>query len=178
MVLWIEEVFLPHLDSLGRREDEWALLILDPATSHRAELVKEVLKQHRIAVAMMPASTTHKFQMIDVVIGKPFKDALCDIWADWMLEQCERRGVTPAGNYKSPTRTEINSWVAKAWKNLKMNGVKKAAHRLGMSADPGEPVEGYVPAVFKDVAPRGAEEEYGDRELWQDLERAAREDDE
>ena len=99
MIEWVQDVLLPYLDAEGRGSEEWPLLILDPATAHRAEGLLDLLKELRIAVAMMPSSTTWKFQMIDVVVGKPFKDALCDKWADWMLEGCEARGTTPASNF-------------------------------------------------------------------------------
>jgi len=82
MIEWIQDVLLPYLDAEGRGPEEWALLILNPATAHRAEAVLDILKELRIAVAIMPSSTTWKFQMIDVVVAKPFKDALCDKWAD------------------------------------------------------------------------------------------------
>ena len=74
MCEWISDVLIPHLDAEGRGEDEWALLILDPATAHLHTDTKEFLKENRIALAMMPASTTYKFQIIDVVVGKAFKD--------------------------------------------------------------------------------------------------------
>ena len=38
-----------------------------------------------------------------------------------------------------------------------------------MCPEPGPPVEGYVDDLFEDVEPQGAEEEYGDEELWQNL---------
>ena len=169
MIEWIQDILLPYMDAEGRGPEEWALLIVDPASAHRAESVREILKELRVAVAMMPASTTYKFQMIDVVVGKPFKDLVCDIWAKWMLEQCEARGITPAGNLRHPTPTECNQWVTQAWKELSMSGVKKKAAELGMAANPGPPVEGYEDAEFEDVEPKGAEEEYGDEEFWYDL---------
>ena len=78
MIEWIQDILLPYLDSEGRGSDEWALLIMDPASAHRVKEVLELLLELRVAVAMMPASTTWKFQMIDVAVGKPFKDAVCD----------------------------------------------------------------------------------------------------
>ena len=128
------------------------------------EEVLDLLKDLRIAVAMMPASTTWRFQMIDVTVGKPFKDLLCDQWATWMLENCERRGVTAAGNFRHPTPTECNTWVTKAWEELEMSGVLKKAAELGMTPAPGPPVEGYVEKQFVDVQPEGEDEEY-----WYDL---------
>ena len=36
----------------------------------------------------------YKFQMIDVCVGKPFKDYISDEWAEFMINVCESRGVT------------------------------------------------------------------------------------
>ena len=57
---------------------------------------------------MMPASTTYRFQMIDVVVGKHFKDVMCDLWANWMLNESETKGMTEPGNiyYKHSTQSE------------------------------------------------------------------------
>ena len=66
--------------------------------------VKDFLKANRICLAMMPASMAYKFQMIDVVVGKLFKDHVCDNWAKWMLNESEKLGMTPAGNYKHTTQ--------------------------------------------------------------------------
>ena len=38
-----------------------------------------------------------------------------------------------------------------------------------MCPEPGLPVEGYVDDLFEDAEPQGAEEEYGDEDLWQNL---------
>ena len=37
---------IPWLDSNGRRANEWALLIMDPASAHRAEKVKDFCKRN------------------------------------------------------------------------------------------------------------------------------------
>ena len=82
----------------------------------------------------------------------------------WMLENCERRGVTAAGNFRHPTPTECNTWVTKTREELEMSGVLKKAAELGMTPAPGPPVEGYVEKQFVDVQPEGEDEEY-----WYDL---------
>ena len=117
---------------------------MDPATSHRTEKVKAFLKANRICLAMMPASTTYKFQMIDVVAGKVFKDLMCDAWANWMLEECKKQGTTAAGNYKHPIYPDCLKWVADSWAKLDTTGLRKAAKRLGMAADPGPVIPDYV----------------------------------
>ncbi len=155
MIAWIKEILLPYLESKGRKADEWALLIADPATGHRTDEVKAFLKTNRICLAMMPASTTYKFQMIDVVVGKVFKDNMCDAWANWMLEERQKLGTTDAGNYKHPSYPDCLKWVVDSWAKIKPDGILKAAKRLGMAADPGPAVPGYVDDHFQDPEPEG-----------------------
>ena len=75
----------------------------------------------------------------------------------------------PAGNFRHPTPTNCNTWVTKAWKNLKMDGVLKKAAELGMTPAPGPEVAGYEDKDFADVLPQGPEEEVVDEELWKDF---------
>ena len=87
-----------------------------------------------------------------------------------MITECERRGLTEAGNYRAPTPTDCNKWVASAWEALKVDGVKKKAKELGMLVDPGPPVEGYVDNLdFVDAQPQGEEEVFADEDLLADL---------
>ena len=132
----------------------------------------DFLKDNRIAVAMMRASTTYLFQMIDVVVGKPFKDAMCDMWAEWMLKNCGGRVITPAGNFKHATVVECLQWVTEAWEGLSMEGVKKKAEELGMAENPGPPVAGCVDQQFIDVQAQGHKIDVVDDELGADLEAA------
>ena len=50
-----------------------------------------------------------------------------------------------------------------------MDGVRKKAEELGMTANPGPEVVGYQDDFFEDVQSRGAEEKFGDSELWNEL---------
>jgi len=69
----------------------------------------------------------------------------------------------------SSSSNDCNQWVVNAWAKVKPSSIIKKAKELGMCAEPGPPVEGYVDDLFEDVDPQGAEEEYGDAELWQNL---------
>ena len=169
MLDWLKEILLPWAVSNGRRADEWICLIMDPATSHRGQKVKDFCKANRIQIVMMPASTTYLFQMIDVVVGKPFKDGMCDLWADWMLNENPKLGLTDAGIYQAPSQMDCISWVAQAWKELKTCGVVKKAKELGMTADPGPIVEGYVERNFEDPAPNAQEADVYIAELERDF---------
>ena len=81
---------------------------------------------------------------------------MCDAWADWMLQECAKAGTTDAGNYKHPTYPDCLKWVVQSWEKLDTAGVRKAAKRLGMSADPGPEVAGYVNEHLQDVETFGA----------------------
>ena len=52
-------------------------------------------------------------------------------------------GLTKA-NRRSPKLSDVVNWFDEAWKELSMEGVKKKAKDLGMSAEPGPPVVGFV----------------------------------
>ena len=102
---------------------------------------------------MMPASTTYKFQMIDVVVRKPFKQAMCDQWATWMLKN--QNEVTKAGNYKHSKQADCVEWV---WEEFSMEGVKSKAVELWMTSDLGPEIEGYQPGKsYVDCQPSGEE---------------------
>ena len=44
-------------------------------------------------------------------------------------------------------------WVVDSWAKLETTGVRKAAKRLGMTADPGPIILGYVDEHFQDLEP-------------------------
>ena len=95
--------------------------------------------------------------MVDVVVGKVLKDLMCDAWANWMLEECKNQGTTAASNYKHPSYPDCLKWVADSWAKLDTTGLRKAAKRLGMAADPGPVIPGYVDEHFQDLEPSGEE---------------------
>ena len=74
-----------------------------------------------------------------------------------MLEECRAAGTTSAGNYKHPTYPDCLKWVVQSWAKLDTAGVRKAAKRLGMTADPGPAIPDYVDEHFQDAEPSGAE---------------------
>ena len=107
----------------------------------------------------MPASTTYRFQMIDVVfVGKLFKGRVCDKWASWMLKMAGEDGLTDSGNYKYPTESDCVAQVSQFWEEIEMDGVKKAAFRLGMTSELGPEIPGYVRNDdIADLQPSGEE---------------------
>ena len=60
-------------------------------------------------------------------------------------------------------------WVKEVWDDLATDGIVSKAQELGMSADPGPEIPGYVETEFEDVQPNGPMVEYRDSELVEDL---------
>ena len=153
MMEWLDDVLLPYLLSHGGGpKGKYALMMWDPYRAHLTKAVREWLKKNRVDLAVMPASCTWKFQMIDVVVGAALKNEVYELWAQWMLETNDLLGLTKAGNRKHSTLKNVIEWLNKSWNAISMEGVKKKAKELGMAADPGPEVAGYVP--------KGAEELY------------------
>ena len=125
-------------------------------------------KDNFIQIAMMPASTTYLYQMIDVVVGKPFKDAMCEEWAAWMMKN---NLLTPAGNWKKPSRMDCLEWVVRAWEEISSSGNVRKAKELGMTADPGPPIDGYIERKFNDEMPDEQEADVHIAELETDFEK-------
>ncbi len=63
---------------------------------------------------------------------------------DWMLNECQKAGTTAAGNYKHRLYADCLQWVTRSWEKLDTAGVVKKAKKLGMAAEPGPEITGYV----------------------------------
>ena len=96
----------------------------------------------------MHAFTTYRFQLIDVAVGKPFKDELYEQWATWMLEENNRLGLTPAANLRHPSRKNALNWIKKSWDLLKPSCILNAVDKCYMNPDPGPVIEGYQEDYF------------------------------
>ena len=94
---------------------------------------------------------------------------MCDQWAIWMLEESQKLGTTPAGNYKHPSYVDCLNWVVQTWKDFDNSGIKKKAKELGMTTELGPEIEGYHDDHFQDKKPKGAEVEVDDPAFAADL---------
>ena len=146
MIMWLDDILIPYVESCGGgvNGDRWTLLIMDAAKSHMTQAVKEHLRANRIDIAIIPASQTYRFQLVDVSIGKPLKDGIYEEWCTWMLNENDDLGLTAAGNRKHPTHPNVLDWVQKAWENcIRAETILKTVPKVYMLAEAGEEVEGY-----------------------------------
>ena len=93
-------------------------------------------------------STTYRFQLIDVAVGKPFKDELYERWATWMLEENNRLGLTSAENRRHPSRKNAFDWIKKSWDLPKPSSILNAVGKCYMNPYPEPVIEGYQEDYF------------------------------
>ena len=68
-----------------------------------------------------------------------------------MLDNNNELGLTKAKNRRHPELSDVMNWLDESWKGLSMEGVKKKAKELGMFAEPGPPVPGYVDKLAENL---------------------------
>ena len=108
-----------------------------------------------------------------MVVGKVFKYGMCETWANWMLAECEKRGLTNAANFRAPTRLDCC-----AWEELGTARIVKTAKELKMTAELRTEVDDYVPKPFNNAVPDGGVEEVRDPELAADIQNAVEQEQE
>ena len=80
MLLWIEDVLKPYLQSLQWWKDgNPVLLIMDADTCHWNDAVTAKLESLRVHRARIPVSLTWKYQIIDVIVVAQFKNVLYNL---------------------------------------------------------------------------------------------------
>lgn len=107
---WVERVFPLVLMGNSR-----GLLFWDSASTHRAKATKEFLKTRRIDQVMIPAGMTSHLQSLDIVINKPFKDAIRSEINCYIEHRMQRN---TRGNLIRPSIDEVCSWVRNAWDKI------------------------------------------------------------
>jgi hypothetical protein len=59
----------------------------------------------------------------DVVINKPFKDHLQQLYSDWLVRG--NLAITLSGKLRKPSISVLGEWILIAWERIIVTGVKK-----------------------------------------------------
>ena len=105
------------------RGNKRGLLIWDSASTHRANDMKNFLKQRGVDQIMIPAGMTGYLQSLDLVINKPFKDNLRSEINDYIEKRMVRN---ERGNFVKPNLREVVTWVSNSWEKITDSCVKNA----------------------------------------------------
>ena len=83
------------------------LLILDSLGSHKTPGVKELFKEMKSKLVVVPGGLTCKLQPLDRSINKPFKDALKKRYTEYCIEECDSDAKVK--------REKVIDWITQIW---------------------------------------------------------------
>ncbi len=101
------------------------LLILDSCCAHMMGPVVETIQRLGIEVQYIPGGYTYLCQPIDVVVNRPLKKAVENLWEDWMYDKVGENGWDVA----TPSREMIATWVSEVYWTLDQEICKNSNKR-------------------------------------------------
>ena len=124
MRVWISEVWRKYCYFKLQKD---TMLVMDDASMHKLENVRQKIKDCHTEVSMIPAGLTRYLQPLDVSINKPFKDELRKKYTKYCIDQEE-------GNTKVSQEDLIN-WVWEVWYSEKLSQeiIKKSFKIAGIT---------------------------------------------
>jgi hypothetical protein len=83
MMNWVRVIWKRKRGTLLNKR---GMLVLDAFRGHLTQQVKEEMRKGNTDVLVIPGGMTSQLQVLDVVVNKPFKDHLRQLYNDWLLE--------------------------------------------------------------------------------------------
>ena len=109
---WYSNIWKKYLDSVEFNTEGDGYLILDKATSHlNDEFINEFTTENKI-ISFIPSGLTRYLQPLDVVVSRPFKNALKEVYVNYCIE----KGV----ELVKVAKTTMIDWICKIWQNEKI----------------------------------------------------------
>jgi hypothetical protein len=100
MIDWVKVVWKRRPGTLFNKR---GILILYSFKGHLTQQVKEEMRKANTDLVVIPSGMTSQLQVLDVVVNKPFKDHLRQLYNDWLLEG--NHALTQGGKLKKPSVT-------------------------------------------------------------------------
>ena len=83
---WLKQIWFKYLESPHFLSDGMGYLILDKATSHFTENIIAKYTNDYKFMTFIPSGLTRYLQPLDVVVNKPFKEAIKKLYVEYCLE--------------------------------------------------------------------------------------------
>ncbi|KAL5487069.1 hypothetical protein EMCRGX_G019628 [Ephydatia muelleri] len=75
----------------------------------------------------IPAGCTSLVPPMDVLVNRPFKQHMRDLWVKWFSNHTQR---TVHGNPKTPSRQDVINWVSAAWDSIKSDTIQEFSYSV------------------------------------------------
>lgn len=110
MVDWVRTVWNRKPGALLKLR---GMLVLDAFKGHLTPQVKKEINNSNTDLVVIPGGMTSQLQVLDVMVNKPFKDHLKQLYTNWLLGG--GHALTPTGKLKKPSIALLGEWILKAW---------------------------------------------------------------
>ena len=123
-IMYAIQVLQPYVNERGGSLPS-KMLLMDSLRAHWVSSVKEKLDNFGFRTQKVPGGMTFLCQPVDVGIAKPFKDAIKERWANYMIAQCHLNNGT-GSVFAKPTREIVAKWVKDVWEELPATIIKSS----------------------------------------------------
>lgn len=130
---WMDqEATIAYLNRIFGLGSTKKLLVWDAFRCHTTTQTKSAMKQKKIISAIIPSGCTGKIQVADVVLIRPFKQHIVDLYSEWIADDTQHNR-TPSGNLRAPSRRQLVQWVIAAWGQISNDMVREAHKTCGLT---------------------------------------------
>ncbi|CAM5118802.1 unnamed protein product [Eretmochelys imbricata] len=126
---WLEKVWNKRPGALFKKP---AILVWDMFRAHKTDEVKNVAKNMKTTLAVIPEGLTSVLQPLDVCLNKPFKDRLCKMWSEWMCSGMAK--LTKGRNLMKPEISLVTQWIKDAWVSIPSAIIEKSFRKCCISS--------------------------------------------
>ncbi|KAM5344618.1 hypothetical protein ACJ41O_013153 [Fusarium nematophilum] len=130
---WIDQ----QLSKVTSQSEEDFLLVMDAATFHKTEQIKQKLREQNVTLSIIPGGCTSLLQPLDTAINRPFKIWLEEATADFVDRMEEEKGADFKWSV-SDKRIMVTHIVSAALQRLREDPemIQKSFQQCGISIHP------------------------------------------
>lgn len=118
LVDWVKTVWNRRPGALLKQR---GMLVLDAFKGHLTPQVKEEINNAKTDLVVIPGGMTSQLQVLDVMVNKPFKDNLKQLYSNWLLDG--GHALTPTGKLHKPSIALLGEWILKAWAKISSESI-------------------------------------------------------
>ena len=97
---------------------------MDSVSAHKADSVKDQLKDLNTHIAIIPGGLTKILQPLDLTVNRVFKSKVRERWERWMSEGLH--SFTKTGRMRKATYADVANWVKDAWDAVDAGIIQRA----------------------------------------------------
>jgi len=112
---WLLVVWNTRPGAILRKQ---GMLVIDVFKGHLTPEIEATItgSSMNTNLVVIPGGMTLQLQVLDVMVNKPFKDHLKQLYSEWLLKG--DHALSPDGRIKKPSVTILCQWIITAWQHI------------------------------------------------------------